>query len=300
MVRAAILVATAMVALRAQPLPLSDILSRVSEEAEVFRQLASQTLTQETLEQRALKPPPRFHPRLGAAAAEQPKPQYQTREIVSEYSFSSLKDAPDQIHEFRQVVSVDGRKISTPEKARHAVSMGLKSEDDRARKRMLEDFQRYGLNGATLDFGQIILLFTKRQLHNYDFRVTGEDRLGADEATMLSYEQRQGPDNFRAFEGRNTVSAPIKGQLWVRKADGLPLRISMLSEWKEQKHMRRYEAVVEYVMTPFGMLAPVSVKYSETADDQLFTEDVFRYAPFKKFGADAEIKFDVLGEPEKK
>src|ERR1022692_4503260 len=51
----------------AQTLP--EILSRVSEEAEVFRHVAPQVLAEETLTQRALKAPPRFHPRVGAAAA---------------------------------------------------------------------------------------------------------------------------------------------------------------------------------------------------------------------------------------
>ena len=42
---------------RAQP-PLPEILSRVTEEAEVLRQNMTRTVTQETLEQRTLMPPP--------------------------------------------------------------------------------------------------------------------------------------------------------------------------------------------------------------------------------------------------
>ena len=53
----------------AQP-PLSKILARVSEEAEVLQQNAPKILTQETLEQRALMPPSRFRPRNESAAAE--------------------------------------------------------------------------------------------------------------------------------------------------------------------------------------------------------------------------------------
>lgn len=76
----------------AQTLPA--ILSRVSEEAEVFRRVAPQVLAEETLTQRALKGPQRFHPRVGAGAAKPLTPARQTREIVSEYSFGALKDAP--------------------------------------------------------------------------------------------------------------------------------------------------------------------------------------------------------------
>src|SRR5436305_15310397 len=116
-------------ALTGQTLPLTDILSRVSEEAEVFRRVAPQTISEEALGQRSLKPPPRFRPRVGAGAtAAAPPPEYRTRTIVSEYSYSTLQDAPGALHEFRQVISVDGRSIKTPEQARHALSLGLKSE----------------------------------------------------------------------------------------------------------------------------------------------------------------------------
>src|SRR6185295_10809360 len=106
----------------------------------------------------------------------------------------------------------------TPEKARHALSLGLKSADDRARKRMLEDFRKFGLTDAATDFGQMLLLFTRRELHNYDFRISGSDRLGADEAIVLTYDQRQGDQKFLVFEGRKTVRAKLDGKLWVRQS----------------------------------------------------------------------------------
>jgi hypothetical protein len=283
--------------LNAQTLPLADILSRVSEEAEVFRQVAPKTLAEETLQQRSLLPPPRFR----IAGANKPvKMEYRNREIVSEYSFSGFKESESGIHEFRQVISVDGRHITTPEKARHALSLGLQSNDDRTRKRMLEDFKKYGLIDAAMDFGQLILMFSKRRVHNYDFRILGSDRLGADEATVLSYDQRQGDPGFLIFEGRKTIRSKLDGRLWVRSADGLPLRISLRAQWAEQRHTRRHEAVVEYALTSFGAVAPASVKHSEFFDNQLVTENLFRYTPFKKFGADAEIKFDASPIPEKK
>jgi hypothetical protein len=290
--------------LPAADLPLEQILSRVSEEAEVFRQVAPQTLAEETLTQRTLKPPPRFRPRLGAAAKkpEPPKPVYATQEVVSEYSFATLRDSPGALHEFRQVISVNGRRITTPEKARHALSLGLRSEDDRVRKRMLEEFQKHGLQGAATDFGQLILLFTRRELQNYEFRIEGPARIGAEEALMIAFEQRQGENqtSLLVFEGRKTVRGKIEGRLWVRRRDGLPLRILMRSEWTVQGRARRHEGIVEYTPAPFGAVAPASVKHSEYVDDQLVTENLFRYSAFKKFGADAEIKFQTLPEADRK
>src|SRR5438067_12783408 len=104
------------------------LVSRLSEEADAFRRIAPQVLSEETLHQRALKPPPRFRPRIGTSAKEPPKPTWQQREIVSEYAFATFsneKDANEKaankkgakekdsaeaavIHELRQVVSADG------------------------------------------------------------------------------------------------------------------------------------------------------------------------------------------------
>src|SRR5438067_16426 len=127
--------------LQAQAQPqTAEILSRVAEEAEILLQNIPKSLTQETLEQRTLLPPTRFRPRVGKAATEPSKPRLQVREIVSEYSVGTLKeaDAP-MVCEFRQVISVDGRKVQSAASARHALSLGLKAPGDRARKRMLED-----------------------------------------------------------------------------------------------------------------------------------------------------------------
>src|SRR4249920_2479504 len=82
-----------------------EILSRAAEEAEIFQQNALKSLTQETLEQRTLMAPSRFHPRIGKAATEIPQPRLVVREIVSEYSVGVLKESAEHnLSEFRQVV----------------------------------------------------------------------------------------------------------------------------------------------------------------------------------------------------
>jgi len=274
----------------AQTLP--EILSRVSEEADVFRHVAPQVLSEETLTQRALKPPPRFHPRVGAAA----KPLavvWQTREIVSEYSFGTLKDAPESLHEFRQVVSVDGKPISAAAAARHSLALGLASASDHARKHMLEDFQKYGLTDAVVDFGPLLLLFTRRQTGNYHFELAGSDRIGADQVKIVSYMQVSGPDRMLVFQGRRAIHQPIQGRIYARVPDGVPLRITISESRENGKSAFRDEAVVDYTPNAQGFLAPAAVTHKGFAGDQLMVEDEFRYTAFRKFGADAAIKFDV-------
>jgi len=277
----------------AQSLP--EILSRISEEAEVFRTVAPQVLAEETLTQRALKAPPRFHPRVGAAAAKPLAPARQTREIISEYSFGTLQEAPGPLHEFRQVTSVDGQAISSAAAARHSLALGLTSANDHARKRMLEDFQKYGLAKGlvVVDFGPLLLLFTKRQAGNYRFDLAGDDRIGADQVKIVSYKQVSGPDRMLVFQGHRAIHQPIEGRIYARVPDGLPLRITIVESRQDGNNTFRDEAVVDYTPNAHGFLAPAAVTHRGFAGDQLIVEDEFRYTTFRKFGADAAIKFDV-------
>src|ERR1700728_5093647 len=128
-----------LISIVAQAQTLREILSRVSEEAEVFRHVAPEVLAEKTLTQRGIKPPGRFRPRVEAAATKTTPTNLQTREIISEYSLGTLKDAPQSLHEFRQVVSVDGRAVSSAASAGHTLGLGLSCSDDHAKKRMLEE-----------------------------------------------------------------------------------------------------------------------------------------------------------------
>src|SRR5664280_2878740 len=150
----------------AQP-NLPDPLSRVAEEADMLQQNAPKSLTQEVLEQRALMPATRFRPRIGKKATTMAAPPSRlvVRQIVSEYSVGTLKDSTVQnLTELRQVISVDGRKVQSAASARHALSLGVTSADDRIRKRMLEDFAKHGLVDIATDYGIFLLAFTKRGL----------------------------------------------------------------------------------------------------------------------------------------
>lgn len=261
-----------------------NIVNRISEEAEVFSGISRGVLAEETLQQTTLKPKPRFRPR---AAPD----EFLRREIVSEYGYSSFQDSPGALHEFRQVVSVDGRHVLASEKARRSLTLGVTSTDDQVKKRILKDFEKYGLAGAVTDFGQVILLFGKRRVSNYEFELLGEGRLGADTALVLSYKQTGGPEALTIFEGRSAIREKMKGQVWVRKSDYLPLRVTLTAARAEHGVTVTTLATVDYAMTAHGAIMPASVLHRETAAGHLLTENIFRYGPFRKFSADTEIKF---------
>jgi hypothetical protein len=295
--RAAVLTVFCFLAAHGQPVSPA-ILSRIAEEAEVLQQNAPKVLSQETLEQRAVMPPSRFRPRVGAAANGDPKPRMVVREVVSEYSVGTLRESDSRnLVEFRQVVSVDGRPRQSTDSARRALSLGIQSADDRTRKRMLEDFAKNGLVDIATDYALILLAFSKRGLQQMKIEGAGEDQVGADRATVLRWEQTSKDSGELEFHGRQVARRAMQGTLWVRKSDGLPLRIQAWAQHTDAKHLIRDEATVDYVLSPHGFLTPASVVHRHLVDSNVVTENLFRYEPFKLFGAESDIKFTAEPDP---
>jgi len=286
----------------AQP-TLAQIFSRVSEEAEVLQQNAPKILTLERLEQRTTVPPTRFRPRVGAAAAEVLKPALRVREIASEYSFGALREgAAENLLEFRQVVSVDGREVQSPENASRALSAGIQSTDDRGRKRMLEAFAANALGDIATDYGLILLTFTRRGLENVSITPVGREWVGTDAALTFSWRQKSEAGGALEFHGRESAHRALQGVLWVRERDGLPMRVSAWMEHADNaKHVIRDDATVEYIMSIHGFVTPASVVHRHLVDGQVTTENLYRYEPFKLFTTSTQIKFgDTAPAPVKK
>ncbi len=260
--------------------PLSGLLRRVAEEAETYRGMAPRAIARETLQQRAAVVEGRLRPQ-----TRQP-----TREIVSEYGLGELKESPGVLHEFRRVVSVDGRPVAGAEKARHALTLGLTSSGERARKRLLEDFARHTLAGAVTDLGPLILLFSKRRLADYDFQARGETAVGAERGLAVAYRQTAGSQSITFFEGRRVVHAPVAGELLLR-ADGVPLRITLTATRDSGGKQVSDEVAVEYVPHPRGFLAPASALHRQRHNGRVMVENSFSYTRFQIFTADTEIKY---------
>jgi hypothetical protein len=284
--------------LTAEPLQTGGLLARVAEEADVFYQNAPKTVTRETLAQRAAMPPSRFRPRVGRGAVAPPRARLEAREIVSEYTVGALRqsDAPDLV-EFRQVISVDGHTVQSPENARHALSLGMASADDRLRKRMLESFASHGLVDIATDYGLILLAFTRRGMANLEIQPAGEGRIGTDEAAIFRWRQISTEGGALEFHGRKVARRQLQGALWVRRSDGLPLRIQAWMEHTDSGRKVRDEASVDYVMSAHAFLTPVSVIHRHSVDGQVTAENLYRYEPFRLFSADTEVRFTEIPEP---
>ncbi len=277
--------------------------ARLSEEADAFRRIAPQVLGEEKLQQKAQKPPPRFHPRVGNAAKVPPPVVWQERQIISEYGFgaftgpdhSGLNQQPS-LHELRQVISVDGRKLLDSAKAQDLLTGAISRGDDSRKKKLLKEFEKYGLIGAVTDFGQVILLFTPRDMAHYEFTSTGPRLLGGTQALVFAYRQVGGPKELTLFQANQNDQATallVEGEVWVRADNYLPLRITVHASQGQGAGEVKEEAAVDYAMSAFGALLPASTEHRELRAGRLVATNTFLYSGFHKFGASSDIRFEA-------
>jgi hypothetical protein len=274
------------------------LVQRLTEEASAFARMAPQLIGEETLHQRALKAPPRFRPRVGDAAKVPPKPTWQQRTIISEYTLAlfSGDDAPGgagTFHELRQVTSIDGKKIADAAKAQQMLAKAVTSSGEPLRLQLLKDFERHGLLGAVTGVGPMLLLFSERDLPRYEVLYLREEYQGAARLLVFSYRQIDG-EGLSVFDARKDEGPKhmqISGEIWVREVNYTPVRITMAASQGEGATLVREEARVDYVMSQWGALVPQSAEHRELRAGHAVAENRFEYARFEKFGPSADTLY---------
>ena len=260
---------------------LAPILARIGQEADAFRRVAPTAFSEETLEQRTLI----MNQAPEAIAIKGPVgSNYETHEVISEYGYATPPNAPNSLHEVRKVISVDAREITSVDKARHAMTLGLNSNDVKLKKRLLEDFERHGLHGAVTDFGQALLLFTTVHLRDFSFHIKGERQIGADHLLVLSYQQLAGSGGLTVFRGNTAKREPLHGDIFVRQRDSVPMRITMTAVATGKEFTIKDETTIDYADSSFGSVLPASVVHREYLKETLISENTFFYAAFRKAG----------------
>lgn len=278
-----------------------EVTQRLAEEADAFQRLAPKVIAKETLHQKSLKPPPRFHVRVGNAAKQPPPLEWKEREVVSEYAYASLGGDSQSIHEMRRVITADGKPVEDPKKAQIQLAKIVTSSDQERKRQLLKEFEKYGLMGEVTDFGQIILLFAPRSIGRFEFLAEGAEVLNGVRTLVFRYKQIDGPEAVTVFDASKQDAAHAvraEGRLWVLADTYLPVQVSILSTNGEGPTAIREEATVEYALSRFGVLLPSSTLHRELRGGTLVTENHFMYSGFQKFGADSDISFEA--EPEQK
>jgi hypothetical protein len=272
------------------------LLERLAAETDAFMKTAPNLVSEETLRQRAIVPgKQRFQAVIGVSGQGD---RWRQRVIESEYAFAKIGD-PAEMHELRKVVAVDGKPYTKSDKAMEELMKSVSATDDKARKKLLEEFEKHGLIGTVTDFGQLLLLFAKGSQEKFSYLFAGEALAGAEQCLVFTYQQLDGNGAMTVFDSTGRQQPRIKGEIWVTKKDYRLVRIRLASIRNEGKTAVREEATVEYVPTAHGVVAPVSVHHTQYRDASISAENTFRYQPFQKFGASTSVKFETETEVKK-
>ena len=135
------------------------------------------------------------------------------------------------------------------------------------------------------------MLFERRQLGDYRFAISGEQYLGSDPVVIVHYKQLLGSSALTVFEGRKAVKVPLEGDLWVRIADSVPLRVTTRTVIESGKSTTEYRSVVDYYRSAFGVVLPASVRYEKLINENVVIENLATYSDFHLFSASTEIEF---------
>jgi hypothetical protein len=219
--------------------------------------------------------------------------QFRTHDVVSDYALTQMGPA-QAIHEIRSVISIDGRTISKEDEARHSLTLGVQSADDELKRRLLENFERNRLEGAVTDFGPLLLLFAENTQNNYVFTPGNDRLLNKEPMVVLSYQQIAGtaglsvfrdqtPDRAKARDVERTPDMrQTRGEIWFRKSDLLPLRITVFTDAPLPGGLTvRDQAIVDYTPTPYG-LAPVHIRHLQYLGSDLVMENDLQYSGYQR------------------
>jgi hypothetical protein len=257
--------------------------TRLGEEASAFQRVSPTLLGHETLHQRTLKPGSRLRVRTGNAARLPPAPEWREREVTSEYAFAAIGGDEQSIHELRQVVTAEGKHVADPRKAQQLLAKIITSGDTERKRQLLKEFEKYGLAGAVTDFGQLILLFHPRAISRFEFSQRGVEILGDVRTFVFGYKQIDGSGAVTQFEESGKQQArpfAAEGQIWVRSDNFLPVRISLSVGSGDGLQSIHEEATVNYQMSRFGTLLPVTTEHKELRGGQITMENRFEYSGF--------------------
>ena len=249
------------------------VLPAIADAAERFAATAPNYTALETLSQRAIEPRPK------SKQAQQHERTFRTRRIASFYGFAHANNSP-ALHEIRQLVAVDGRPTARSGEARKFLCDVLSSHDDALRRKMQDEFVKEGLAGVATDFGQLILLFGKDSIRDFAFRYEGNDTIGSMEAQVFSFTQQTGREGVRIDAAGKKQKQPLRGKIWVRLPDRLPLRLTLTTARSDRGIKIRDEAEVDYGQR-FGVLLPALITHRRFENEDIVVQDVFEYSDWQ-------------------
>jgi hypothetical protein len=207
--------------------------------------------------------------------------EFRVHQVVSNWTLAPAGEE-HALHEVRQIVEVDRKPVIAAGEARHALTIGLTSASDRTKRELLENFDQDELEGAVVDFSQVLLLFDRRHQTDYSFSWLRADTIDSEPMAVIAYRQTGGDEGLTAFHDRTEVRQTIRGEIWLRESDLLPRRITMNTEERwSAKYALRTEAQVDYAPSQYW-LVPLTVTHKQFLNADVVMENDLSYADFHR------------------
>jgi len=191
----------------------------------------------------------------------------------------------------RRVIAADGRIVEDEKQAQDSLAKLVTAGDDQRKRLALKQLEKFGLHGAAVDFGQILLLFGRRDAERYEFTFSSSFQADEVPLTVFRYKQLDGPGVMTVFDGDKPLRLRVEGEVSVRSDSYAPVRITLVASQGESGAGLREEATVQYAMSAYGVLLPSMVEQRELRDGQMTSESKFVYSNFHQFQTSSAIKF---------
>lgn len=276
-------IAVAVTLLAQQPPETEELLGALARSAALFAQTAPALGARETLAQRARQGEMQVlkkgrNNELRQVSVTLPD-TFESHQVISDFSMGS-PGSGSGFHEIRRTLTFDGEP-AMDKPPRHALTLGLDSEDDAEKKQLLENLEFERLQGSATDFGPLLLLFTATRQRDARFTFGGTRKLASGASAWILNYRQTGRAALTEFRNSRALRHIPEGQIWLREEDLLPVRITLnTAEILTPKYVLRNEAEVDYQPTRHG-LAPASVTHHQYLNDELLVENRFTYSDYR-------------------
>ncbi len=133
------------------------------------------------------------------------------------------------------------------------------------------------------DFGQLLLLFSRANLERYEITYLGARLVARVRMQTFRYKQLNGHEALTVFQGGQTQSLSVEGEIRVRESDGVLARVTLQATDKSSEKTRHEEAAVDYAASDFGIVLPYQYPPG-VARGRGGAENTFTYDGFHRFG----------------
>ena len=134
------------------------------------------------------------------------------------------------------------------------------------------------------DFGQLLLLFSRANLERYEITYLGARLVAPVRMQTFRYKQLDGLEALTVFQGGQTQSLSVEGEIWVRESDGVLARVTLQATDKSSEKTRHEEAAVDYAASDFGIVLPYQTTHRALRAGEVVAENTFTYDGFHRFG----------------